>query len=118
MLEQAPDLDFAQSEAEAINRANWFKRFDPFPKVPPALLSSAEIEDYIRVTAMLFPYRPDDRALKPASYEVRPGHKFVWWREERLMPLSQVGPYVVFWPRACATGGREGAGNGEGTNSN
>lgn len=82
MLQQAPDLDFAQSEAEAIDRANWFKRFDPFPKVPPALLSSAEIEDYIRVTAMLFPFRRDDRALKPASYEVRPGHKFVWWRED------------------------------------
>ena len=82
MLQQAPDLDFARSEAEAIDRANWFKRFDPFPEVPPALLSSAEIEDYIRVTAMLFPFRRDDRALKPASYEVRPGHKFVWWRED------------------------------------
>ena len=36
----------------------------------------------------------------------------------RLMPLSQVGPYVVFWAHACATGGREEASNGEGTNSN
>jgi deoxycytidine triphosphate deaminase len=82
MLQQAPDLDFAQTEEEAVNRANWFKRFDPFPEVPSALLSSAEIEDYIRVTAMLFPFRRDDRALKPASYEVRPGQKFVWWRED------------------------------------
>jgi len=35
-----------------------------------------------------------------------------------IMPLSQVGPYVVFWAHACATGGREGVSNGEGTNSN
>src|SRR5438552_3285248 len=82
MLQQSPDLDFARSEAEAIDRATWFKRFDPFPKVPPALLSSAEIEDYIRVMAMLFPFRRDDRALKPASYEVRPGQKFVCWQED------------------------------------
>jgi hypothetical protein len=34
MLQQAPDLDFARTEIEAIERANWFKRFDPFPEVP------------------------------------------------------------------------------------
>lgn len=71
--------EFALCEEEAKNRATKFKRFDPFPDIPPALLSSAEIEDYVRVTAMLFPFWPDSDALKPASYEVRPGHKFVWW---------------------------------------
>ncbi len=85
-LEQGPDLEFATSEQEAIIRAGKFKRFDPFPEIPPALLSSADIEDYARVTAMLFPFLTDAEALKPASYEVRPGRKFVWWRdnEERV----------------------------------
>jgi len=80
-LDHGPDLEFATSVEEAVNRAKEFKRFDPFPDIPPALLSSADIEDYARVTAMLFPFLTDKEALKPASYEVRPGHKFVWWRD-------------------------------------
>jgi deoxycytidine triphosphate deaminase len=80
-LGQALDLEFATSEQEAIDRAEKFKRFDPFPDIPPALLSSADIEDYARVTAMLFPFSVNADVLKPASYEVRPGRKFVWWRD-------------------------------------
>ena len=86
-LEQGPDLDFAVSEEEALVRAKKFKRLDPFPNIPPALLSSADIEDYARVTAMVFPFSTNPEVLKPASYEVRPGRKFVWWRdneEERV----------------------------------
>ena len=77
------ELEFVTCEEEAKNRASKFKRFDPFPDVPAALLSSAEIEDYVRVTAMLFPFHPNTDALKPASYEIRPGHKFVWWKNGR-----------------------------------
>jgi hypothetical protein len=84
-LEQEPDLEYASSKQEAVDRARKFKRFDPFPDIPPALLSSADIEDYARVTAMLFPFATTPEALKevlkPASYEVRPGRKFVWWRD-------------------------------------
>ena len=83
--EQGPDLGFASSEQEAVSRAKTFKRFDPFPEILPALLSSAEIEDYARVTAMLFPFLPHAEALKPASYEVQPGRKFVWWRDSGEM---------------------------------
>jgi hypothetical protein len=36
----------------------------------------------------------------------------------RLIPLSQVGPYVVSWPPAPVNrDGCKGAGRGEGTNS-
>jgi deoxycytidine triphosphate deaminase len=80
-LGQGLDLEFATSEQEAIGRAEKFKRVDPFPDIPPALLSSADIEDYARVTAMLLPFSVNADALKPASYEVRPGRKFVWWRD-------------------------------------
>jgi len=41
---------------------------DPFPEVPPALLNSADIADYVSATGMLDPFHPSK--LKTASYEV------------------------------------------------
>jgi deoxycytidine triphosphate deaminase len=81
MSSSETDLEFATSEDEAITRAERFKRFDPFPEIPAALLSAAEIEDYVRITAMLCPFYPVREFLKPASYEARPGRKFVRWDE-------------------------------------
>ena len=101
-MEQGPDLEYAISEQQAACRAKRFKRFDPFPDIPPALLSSADIEDYARVTAMLFPFANTPEVLrdvlKPASYEVRPGNKFVWWRDdgERVEDdIHEDGTYAV-----------------------
>jgi deoxycytidine triphosphate deaminase/HAMP domain-containing protein len=71
-----------QSDAEAEARAKLFKQLDPFPDIKPALLSAGDIEDYARVTAMLFPFYPIPDSLKPASYEVRPGRKFIRWDEQ------------------------------------
>jgi deoxycytidine triphosphate deaminase len=73
------DIDPAISDEEAAARAIKFKQVDPFPDVKPALLSAADIEDYSRVTAMLFPFHAEPDTLKPASYEARPGRKFVRW---------------------------------------
>jgi deoxycytidine triphosphate deaminase/uncharacterized protein YoxC len=75
------DIEPAQSDEEAEARAKQFKQLDPFPDISPALLSAADIEDYARVTAMLFPFYANPTSLKPASYEVRPGRKFVRWDE-------------------------------------
>jgi hypothetical protein len=77
------NLDFAASDEEAAERAERFKRFDPFPDIPAALLSAADIEDYARITGMLHRFYPVREFLKPASYEVRPGRKFVRWDENR-----------------------------------
>jgi deoxycytidine triphosphate deaminase len=73
------DIDPAVSDEEAAVRAMKFKQVDPFPDIKPALLSAADIEDYSRVTAMLFPFHSEPATLKPASYEARPGRKFVRW---------------------------------------
>jgi len=81
MPTQLLDLGAAGSDPEAEARARQFKQLDPFPDIKPALLSAADIEDYARVTAMLHPFYPDPASLKPASYEVRPGRKFVRWDE-------------------------------------
>jgi deoxycytidine triphosphate deaminase len=76
------DIEPVQSEEEADARAKLFKQLDPFPDIPPALLSAGDIEDYARVTAMLFPFHANSASLKPASYEVRPGRKFIRWNED------------------------------------
>ena len=58
--------EFAQDENEASERARTFKDSDPFPKVPPALLSAEHIYDYVRTTALLHPFYTDSNRLKPA----------------------------------------------------
>jgi deoxycytidine triphosphate deaminase len=62
---------------DAIDRADLFENKDPFQSIPQALLSSAEIDDYARVTGMLYPY--DREQLKSASYEVYIGGDVIWW---------------------------------------
>ncbi len=49
---------------------------DPFPDIPPALLNSADIEDYVRAIGLID--RNDFRVdrLKPASYEIGFGNYF------------------------------------------
>lgn len=41
---------------------------DPLPDIPPALLNSGDISDYVRITSMVFPFYKSK--LKSASYEV------------------------------------------------
>ena len=71
----------AQSEAEAADRYAATKALDPFPDVPPALLNSAHIEDYMIATAMVFPYEPKRR--KSASYAMRVGNRMAFFDPSR-----------------------------------
>lgn len=68
---------FANNDNEAKSRAAKYAKSDPFPSVPVALLSSAEIYDYARVTGMIFPF--DAECLKSASYEAHVSGKFIMW---------------------------------------
>jgi deoxycytidine triphosphate deaminase len=72
-------LDFATSESEAAARAAKFLANDPFPSIPLSLLSSAEIHDYVRVTALMHPF--SSSGLKSASYEAHVGGEFIHWDE-------------------------------------
>src|SRR5687768_13060934 len=74
------ELNFTTSDAEAAERAAKFLKSDPFPSIPLSLLSSAEIDDYVRVTALLYPF--DSRSLKSASYGVHVGGEFIRWDGE------------------------------------
>ncbi|WP_449409268.1 hypothetical protein [Methylobacterium komagatae] len=83
------DLDHpAQTLDEIKARAHMFKTRDPFPHVPPALLSSAEILDYDRVTGMTgIPMKgvsqPHKEHLKAASLEVFIGGEYVYWKGDK-----------------------------------
>ncbi len=71
--------DWPKSDEEANQRALEFKERDPFPSIPRALLSSAEISDYARVTGMLHPFC--EERLNSASYEAHLGRSFIIWDE-------------------------------------
>jgi deoxycytidine triphosphate deaminase len=74
------EFNFATSDAEAAERAAKFLTTDPFPSVPLSLLSAAEIDDYVRVTGLLYPF--ESRSLKSASYEVHIGGELIRWDGE------------------------------------
>lgn len=75
MNDEAP----AFSEEEAARRFAATERNDPFPDIPPALLNSADIDDYVRATGMIWPYYPDK--LKSASYEAQIGKLAIFWKD-------------------------------------
>jgi deoxycytidine triphosphate deaminase len=92
------DINPVGSDEEARTRAMKFKQVDPFPDIQPALLSAADIEDYARVTAMLHPFHAHPDSLKPASYEARPGRKFVRWDDdghEIMVDVHRDGSYEL-----------------------
>jgi hypothetical protein len=72
--------DHPKSNLEAVARFKKYKSKDPFPDIPPALLNSADIEDYVRETGMIYPFYPED--LKSASYEARLQGKCIYWDEK------------------------------------
>ena len=82
--------DWPARDADDVKeRALKFKKHDPFPKIPTALLSSAEIEAYARVTGMLDPFDP--KSLKSASYEAHIGGRFIMWDENGKRITKLVG---------------------------
>lgn len=72
--------DFAQSNDEADERYRATIDQDPFPAIPAALLNSADVEDYVRATGMIFPF--DGSCLKACSYKVSIGSRYLYWDEK------------------------------------
>lgn len=78
----------ARTQDEIKARARMFNALDPFPHVPPALLSSAEILDYDRVTGMTGitmeqPGQAHEGHLKAASLEIFIGGEYVYWNGDK-----------------------------------
>jgi deoxycytidine triphosphate deaminase len=66
--------EFSVSDADAEERFAEYRNRDPFPRIPSALLNSADLLDYLETVGMLSPYevtaRGRDDWLKPASCAV------------------------------------------------
>lgn len=77
---------FYESDAtdlsEAAMRHAATRQNDPFPSIAPALLNSADIEDYVVQAGMVWPYRPEPERLKSASYAMGIGEHIAYWAPE------------------------------------
>lgn len=62
------EILFLKENYEAEKHFKNYGDNDPFPNIPPALLNSADIYDYVCATGMICPF--DKAKLKSASYEI------------------------------------------------
>jgi hypothetical protein len=88
-LSIAAPADFAATEEEARSRFEAFRSSDPFPDIPPSLLNTADLLDYIAATGMIFPFQmPADLAkgLKPASCAVAFSGRVMSWSPDLERP--------------------------------
>ena len=72
--------DFAKTYDEAGRRFELACDTDPLPNIPNALLNSADIADYIRMTGMIYPF--DIKLMKPASCEIEIGDQCIFWDDK------------------------------------
>lgn len=80
--------DFASDDTQAKFKFSEFSNKDPFPEIPAALLNSADIYDYIRVTGMIWPFYPEK--LKSASYPIAILGKVVYWDKKGEMKSKEL----------------------------
>ena len=57
-IETNKGLSYALNDNDADSRFRIWRERDPYPHVPPALLNSADIADYVARTGMLYPFYP------------------------------------------------------------
>ena len=65
------NFSFANTDDEAAAKYEEFKLKDPFPVIPPALLSFEDIKRYVAATGMIHPFSLDKPHIKQASYAVK-----------------------------------------------
>lgn len=73
------DPFFPPYEKARESYVNW-KDKDPFSQISPALLNSADIEDYVRLTGMIYPFHEED--LCGATYTVRLKGLCIYYEEK------------------------------------
>lgn len=81
------DYHTAKSYGEAYEAYTTWKSKDPFSKIPAALLNSADILDYVRMTGMIYPFYPDD--LRGATYTVRLNGMCIYFSENQNGEIIQ-----------------------------
>lgn len=92
-------LSFPANDPEAKERYADFEHWDPFPDIPPALLNSADISKYVRVTGMVHPFdgNQDKGKLKSASYEIDfLGEVYLWEEGKKDFTNKKIIPNKPF----------------------
>jgi len=79
MADSGNDKDTPTSSDSAKDRYQKWENKDPYPDIPPALLNSADLHDYIVTTGMVEPF--DSNLMKSSSYEARIGSYAYYWDE-------------------------------------
>jgi deoxycytidine triphosphate deaminase len=74
-------MNLAAIDEDAQTRYERWRTHDPFPDIPPALLNSADLQDYVAATGMIDPFLPDSDSLKPASYAIPLEGEVLFWEE-------------------------------------
>jgi deoxycytidine triphosphate deaminase len=88
----------AKDDNDAQARYDKFRSVDPFPDIEPALLNSADLCDYVGATGMIFPFHPEEKNLKPASYRVSLLGTCIFWDaagKEHEINLETGQPFVL-----------------------
>ena len=94
---------FERGAKAAETRFKKYKSKDPFPDIQPALLNSADIEDYVRETGIIYPFSRKD--LKPASYEVCLRGECLHWDKigkKQIVSLKGKGDTFCLRPNSIA----------------
>jgi len=97
-------LAFVDSDEEARKRFLRFRSADPFPDISPALLNSADIYDYVRVTGIISPFHQED-LIKPACYQVRLLGQWIEYdesKEDMSVQVLNEGDRVLLKPNGIA----------------
>jgi len=95
---------YADSLDEARARSEIYRKVDPFPNIPRALLSSEHIKAYVRETGMIYPFNDGKESLKSASYEVRAGGHFIYWDGDGNKIDKAIEPTGTYTLRANSIG--------------
>ncbi len=85
---------YANNDEEAEKRYQKYKSKDPFPDIPPALLNSADIQDYVAATGMIYPF--DHEKLKSASYGVKLKGSCIYWNEKERKCVKEISDKSEF----------------------
>jgi len=103
------DLTISTEEEKIRIKYSTYKRVDPFPDIPAALLNSADIQSYVNATGMIFPF--DQQELKSASYAAKIAGECRYWDEGKkifkIVFLSKEGDKLVLRPNSIAFVGIE-----------
>lgn len=78
MTEKTDEMS-PEEKTAAINYDR-YKDVDPFPDIPCALLTAADIHNYVRATGMVCPFKSD--TLKSASYPANVKGEVRYWTDE------------------------------------